>query len=658
MLALLALACDDNRLAAHKELARLLQQGSPVSPLLTALAAHMPARAEALSGPLPPRALARALLGREEGAALLRQLLLFGVRDPVDGVRGAAWDALGAVLGVSGGEEEEGEEKDGESEEEAMVVRRLPPLLPLLVAARGQADAEEGRGAMTGPEAVTVPLGAPGPRGLLARFVLQMAKAAAAQAAGKGEEEEWALLAPLLDLFSLTSTLRLGARRQLHAMLHQQDGPAEWPKACTLRPEAAFAQDEEADEEAGRTGGWAPRRSAAAAAWAGGPRYASGGGGTAAAAAAAEEAAASPARLGALCDLLLDPGALGEAEQLAAARDLTLLLTMSMSRPASQQGPEGMASTSSCSTLLPPWAAVRVLEAARQLLNRATPVLEEAGAELLLAIAWSGASLAPRILRPFVPFLFHPSPTVRNTTRLALLPALFGRREYWAAASSVALEDEVQGTASAMPFSDRAPEGVLVRVPSASFLEGGQAGDGGSGSSNRHTLTYLLHGPSARDGGGGSTALLLPAFLAGCFLLPSSAAPNGRATPRPLVWLHPLPCVDPARGAAVKAPLLSPLLDALIPLWYSQSLPDAAAGTAGAASPLLSPVPALALHPHGAGARAAALATALQGALSHSALSAALQALTQAVLVAPEVADAFLGLEWTKALGRLLRVRA
>jgi hypothetical protein len=196
-------------------------------------------------------------------------------------------------------------------------------------------------------------------------------------------------------------------------------------------------------------------------------------------------------------------------------------------------------------------------------------------------------------------------------------------------------------------------------VPSA-FLEGGQAGEQGSGSSsNRHTLTYLLHGASARDGGNGSVALLLPAFLAGCFRLPSSsAAPSGTATPRPLVWLHPLPCVDPAREAAVNAALLPPLLDALIPLWYSHSLPDAAAGTAGAAaSPLLSPVPALALQPHGPRARASALATALREASSHSALSAALQALTQAVLAAPKVADAFLGLEWTKALGRLFQVR-
>jgi hypothetical protein len=669
VLALLALPCDDNRLAAHRELARFLQHGTPASgpsgpsSLLAALATSLPTKADVLTGPLPPRALARAVLGREEGMALLRHLLVFGVRDPVNGIRGAAWDAVGGALGVSGGEgEDEGEEKDGVSEEESMVVRRLPSLVPLLVAARGQADAEEGRGAMT-LEAATVPLGTPGPRGLLARFVLQMAKAAAAQASGSGqageeESEDWALLAPLLDLFSFTPTLRLGARRQLYAMLQQeqqqqqqQHGAAQWPKTCTLRPEAAFAQDEEADEEAGRSGGWAARRSATAAAWAGGPRY--GAAGDAAAAAAAEEAAASPARLGALCDLLLDPGALGETEQLAAARDLTLLLTMSMGRPAPGEAEaEGQASTS---PLLPSWATARVLGAARQLLDGTTLGLGEAGAELLLAIAWSGSPLRPHALRPFAPFLFHSSPSIRGTIRLALLPALFGRRNFWTP-SAVAREEQ-GGECGGPPMlvSDRAPEEVLARVPSLSAEE---ALHGRGDSSNCHSLTYLIHGPLVR-GGGGSAAFMLPAFLARCFrLFFSPVVSSGAGLPRPLVWVHLLPPVDPSRDAIVSPAVLPALLDALIPLWYSQSLPDAASEGHGAASPLLSSVPALALAPHGPRARAAALAKALHDASSHSALSVALQAVTQTVLAAPDVADAFLELEWTKAMGRLLQARA
>lgn len=640
ILALLALPCDDNRLAAHRGLARMLQQRGPVppSPLLAALAARLPTEAAAaLTGPAAPRALARAVLGREEGAALLRHLLVFGVRDPVDTVRAAAWDALGGALGVSG--EGEGEAAETEEEEDVLVNRRLPPLLPLLVAARGHADAEEGRGAAgtTAAEAATVPLGIPGPRGLLARFVVQVAKAAAVSD-GEEAEEDWALLAPLLDLFSPTPTLRLGARRQLHALLLQRPGgAAAWPKNCTLRPEAAFEWDEEADEGAG--GGWAGLRSAAAAAWAGGARY----GG--AAAAAAEEAAASPARLGALCDLLLDPGALREAGQMAAARDLTLLLTMNMGRPSA-------AETGAAAGLLPPWASMRVLGVARRLLDGATSALEEAGAELLLVVAWGGSRLGSHDLRPFVPFLFHASPAIRGTVRLAVLPALFGRGDYWAA------------TDSDQPlFSDRAPDEVLARVPST-----GEEG---------HALTYLLSGPPTRDGGGDgrpATTLMLPAFIAGCFRLPTfpgsggggargaagTAAMTTAAYPRPLVWVHPLPPLDPLRDVmAVTAPLLFPLLDALIPLWYSLSLPEAAAEPHGATgdSPLLSPVPALVLTPQGSRVRAAALAMALREADSHSALSAALQALTQAILAAPAVADAFLGLEWTDALGRLLQVR-
>lgn len=668
VLALLALPCEDNRLAAHRELACFLQHGcaplasQPTISLLSALAASLPqadaagseAIKAALISPLAPRTLARALLRRDKGAALLRQLLVFGVRDPVPAVRAAVWDALGGVMGASDGGKEEKEEgvRSAEEEEEALLVKHLPRLMPLLVAARGQADAEEGRGAAataTRAEAATAPLGTPGPRGLLARFLLQMAQAATQAAeAAVGPDEDWTLLALLLDLFSPTRTIRLGARRQLHTQLQQRCGAASWPKACTVRPDAVFAQDEEAYEVTGRTGdvSWGAQRSAAAV-WAGAPQRYGEGVASTTAAAAAEEAAASPARLGALCDLLLDPGALGEAELLMAARDLTLLLTMSMGR-AGAAGEEGPAAGTT-SAPLPPWAVARVLGAARQLLDSGVPTLELAGAELFLAIAWTGSPVSAGAVRTIAPFLFHPSPAIRGTLRLALLPALFGRRDYWAAAVP-----EEEGVV--LRFSDRAPHEVVARVPSSSTEE-----------EEASSIAYLLHGPPAPGGtaAASAAALVLQAFLADCFCLPSSGSSPAGRLPRPLVWMHPLPLVDPARDAlsgviAGSGPTLSALLDALIPLWYRQSLPDAAAaaGPTSRSNPLLSPVPAVALTPHGPSARAGALAQALHDAGSHSALSAALQALTQAVLAVPEVADAFLALEWTKALGRLLQVRA